>query len=177
VRRWFGREPERRPPPPAGAGGPGRPSPGERNSDDGPALRAALDALVRRVKASSGRLPTGAVVEIRDMCDRLGEVLDRVSAAGTTTGPGSYELVTISAVIRDYLPTSIDAYLALPPAFLDSHRNPEGETPDEELAHQLRIMHQGVDDLAMAIYSGDAQRLSIQGRFLDTKFSSSDLDL
>ena len=86
-------------------------------------------------------------------------------------------MVTLSSVIRDYLPTSIDTYLALPPAFIDSHRNPEGETPAEELAGQLRMLGRGVDELAAAVYSGDAQRLSVQGRFLESKFAASDLDL
>ena len=86
-------------------------------------------------------------------------------------------MVTLAAVIRDYLPTSVDAYLALPPDVLASHRNADGEAPAEELRSQLSIMEKGVTELAQAIYSGDAQRLSIQGRFLDAKFASSDLDL
>jgi hypothetical protein len=164
MKRWFGRDHDHdsRPPPPSGPAGVGD-------------LRPALAALVLRVNASAGRLPTGAVVEIRDIGDRLGELLDHVDRLGA--GVDSYEMVTLAAVIRDYLPTSIDAYLALPPAFLESHRNPEGETPAEELATQLRLMARGVDDLAQAVYSGDAQRLSVQGRFLDAKFASTDLDL
>jgi hypothetical protein len=167
VKRWFGRDrPAARPaaplPPPAGAA----------------ELRTALGELMTRVKASSGHLPTEAVVGIRDIGDRLGQLLDHEErTGGSGSGPGSYELVTVAAVIRDYLPTSIDAYLALPPDFLDSHRSPEGETPAEELSTQLLVMEKGVTELAQAIYSGDAQRLSVQGRFLEAKFSSSDLDL
>jgi hypothetical protein len=169
VRRWFGRD---------------RTAPAGPRSDapappaDAAALRMSLAELIRRVNASSGHLPAGAVVEIRDIGDRLGELLDHEErVAGAGGGADTYEMVTLASVVRDYLPTSVDAYLALPPAFLESHRNPEGETPAEELHSQLRIMEKGVTELAQAIYSGDAQRLSIQGRFLDAKFSSSDLDL
>ena len=166
VKRWFGRDrpaADPRPlPPPADVAG----------------LRHSLNELIRRVNASAGRLPAGAVVDIRDMGDRLGQLLDHEDRMG---GPGAgaetYEMITLASVIRDYLPTSVEAYLALPPEFLASHRNPEGETPAEELRSQLSIMEKGVTELAQAIYSGDAQRLSIQGRFLDAKFSSSDLDL
>ena len=167
VKRWFGRDrpgpTDSRPlPPPA----------------DAATLRTALDELITRVKASSGRLPTAAVVEIRDIGDRLYELLDHEDRlAGAGSGADTYELVTLASVIRDYLPTSIDAYLALPPAFLESHRNAEGESPAEELSTQLRTMEKGVIELAQAIYSGDAQRLSVQGRFLEAKFASSDLDL
>jgi hypothetical protein len=165
VKRWFGRDrpaAETRPsPPPADVAG----------------LRVSLAALIAKVNANAGRLPTGAVVDIRDMGDRLGQLLDHEDRMGSGAGADSYEIITLAAVIRDYLPTSVDAYLALPPDFLASHRNADGEAPAEELRSQLSIMEKGVTELAQAIYSGDAQRLSIQGRFLDAKFSSSDLDL
>jgi hypothetical protein len=163
VKRWFGRgQDDDRPPPPKPA------------VEDVDGLRTALADVIRRVKASSGRLPTGAVVEIRDIGDRLTALLDHEDRAG---GADTYELTTLAAVIRDYLPTSVDAFLALPPEFLRTHRNAEGQTPAEELHAQLLVMEKGVSELAQAIYSGDAQRLSIQGRFLDARFSSSDLDL
>jgi hypothetical protein len=165
VRRWFGRDRD---------APPGSTAPADGTEE----LRQALRALIRRVNASAGHLPAGAVTEIRDIGDRLGELLDHEERlVGSGAGADAYEMVTLAAVIRDYLPTSIDTYLALPPAFLESHRNAEGETPAQELLGQLRLMEKGVTELAQAIYSGDAQRLSIQGRFLDTKFSSSDLDL
>jgi hypothetical protein len=165
IKRWFGRD---RPAPPAGPPPP---------PADAATLRAGLTELITRVKAASGRLPAEAVAEIRDIGDRLGQLLDHEDRVGAGAGADTYELITLAAVIRDYLPTSIDAYLALPPDFLASHRNAEGETPAEELSTQLRIMEKGVTELAQAIYSGDAQRLSVQGRFLEAKFSSSDLDL
>jgi hypothetical protein len=166
VKRWFGRgRDDDRPPPPGSA----RPE-----VEDVAGLRTALAAVIRTVKASSDRLPTGAVVEIRDIGDRLAGLLDHEDRAG---GADTYELATLAAVIRDYLPTSVDAYLALPAGFLQTHRNAEGQTPAEELHTQLLVMEKGVTELAQAIYSGDAQRLSVQGRFLDARFASSDLDL
>ncbi len=87
-------------------------------------------------------------------------------------------LVAASEVtITDYLPTSVDSYLSLPESFLEAHVNDDGQTPAEELLEHLELMAKGVEELATAIYSGDAQRLAVQGRFLDTKFSKSDLDL
>ena len=167
VKRWFGRD---RPPPPDA-----RPLP---PPADAPTLRRELGDLITRINASSGHLPTEAMVRIRDIGDRLVELLAHVERLGDGGGggPGSYELITVAGVISDYLPTSIDAYLALPPDFLVSHRNAEGETPAEELCTQLETMEKGVIELTQAIYSGDAQRLSIQRRFLDSKFASSDLD-
>jgi hypothetical protein len=175
LKRWFGVD-RGTPPPgsgasssgPAGAGPPGEVA----------ELRTALRALIRRVNAAAGRLPMGAVPEVRDVEDLLTEMLDyEERVVGSGAGIDVYEMTTITAVVHDYLPTSIDAYLALPRSFLSSHRNADGETPGEELLSQLRILRKGVADLAQAIYAGDAPRLSAQGRFLDAKFSSSDLDL
>lgn len=138
-------------------------------------LRDALRALVRRVNASAGRLPVGAVPDIRDITDQLDRLLDHAQR-----NPGAvdtYALMTLSATIGDYLPTSIDRFLALPHDFVTTHRNNDGETPEEELLSHLVLLNQGVGELATAIFSGDAQRLESQGRFLDTKFARSDLDL
>ena len=66
--------------------GPGsRPAPPR--ADDVAALRDALQAMVRKVNASSGRLPTGAVVEIRDIGDRLGQLLDHEDRVARRPGP------------------------------------------------------------------------------------------
>lgn len=166
VRRWFGQNE---------APQPARTPPAE---DEVPALREKLRVLVRRVNAAAGRLPVGAVPEVRDIEDQLVELLGHAEQRSRTgSGFDTYAMVTLAATINDYLPTSIESYLALPEAFLASHRNHQGQTPDEELLTQLELMENGVVELARAIYSGDAQRLSAQGRFLDAKFAKSDLDL
>lgn len=143
-----------------------------------PALRDALGGLVRRVNAAAGRLPDGAVPAVRDIEDHLVALLDHADErlqAGVSVD--TLAMVTLAATINDYLPTSIDVYLALPEAFLVEHRNPQGQTAAEELSAQLELLEQGVAELASALYSGDAQRLFAQGRFLDAKFAKTDLDL
>ena len=145
---------------------------------DPASLRDSLASLVRRVNRNAGRLPVGAVPEIREVADRLFELLDHAERV-TATGGGidTYAMTTIASTVTDYLPTSVESFLTLPESFLEAHVNDDGQTPAEELLEHLELMEKGVEDLANAIYSGDAQRLEIQGRFLDTKFSKSDLDL
>lgn len=141
-------------------------------------LRAALAAVVSQVRAESGRLPTGAIPEVRETADQIVELLDYCEAtarAGDTVEP--FAMFTLSAAITDYLPTSIDGYLALPPAFLANHRSPTAQSPAEELVAQLVVLRRGMVELAASVYAGDSQRLTSQRRFLETKFSGSDLDL
>lgn len=140
------------------------------------ALRASLRALVQRVNRAADRLPEGVVPQVREIEDALRELLDHVAAsAGSATS--AQERYTLGATVQDYLPTSVDAYLALPAAFAATHRSPAGRTAGEELLEQLVRLDAAVRDLALAVYSGDAERLSTQGRFLDSRFSTSALDL
>ena len=146
--------------------------------DDIPGLRSSLSLLIVRVKSNGGKLPTEAIPEIREAGDQLFELLefgDTLAASGATID--TYAMFTISAAITDYLPTSIDTYLALPPQFLVSHRNAAVETPAEELVAQVTTLRGGLIELAQSVYAGDSERLSSQRRFLETKFTKSDLDL
>lgn len=144
--------------------------------DEIAALRSALRETVLRTNRAADRLPVGVVPEVRAIEDVLVELLDH-AAATEGSAISAQERFALAATITDYLPTSINAYLALPPAFAAAHHSPAGRGPDEELQEQLILLSAAVRDLALAVYSGDAQRLSNQGRFLDTKFARSDLDL
>lgn len=160
---WFRREPAAAPAPPSAAA-----------EVDG--LRAALRAIVTRVNRAADRLPVGVVPQVRAIEDALRELLDHVAAtAGSKTS--AQEQFTLAATVDDYLPTSLDAFLALPPDFAATHRSATGRTAGEELLDQLVLLESAVRDLALAVYSGDAERLSTQGRFLDSRFATSALDL
>lgn len=145
-------------------------------ADELGALRAALRETVVLVNRSAGRLPEGVVPRVRAIEDVLVELLDHEESTDWTSITAQSRF-SLAATINDYLPTSVTAYLALPAGFVADHRGPTGRTAGEELQEQLRLLDGAVRDLAVAVYSGDAERLSTQGRFLDTKFSRSDLDL
>lgn len=152
------------------------PAPAPAPEDELATFRARLREIVVEVNAAADRLPVGVVPRVRAIEDVLVELLDHEEKTDWTSISAQARF-SIGATISDYLPTSLKAYLALPPGFAESHRTPEGRSPGEELAEQLRLLALAVHELALAVYSGDAERLSTQGRFLDTKFSRSDLDL
>lgn len=155
---------------------PAAPPPAPVPADELGPLRERLRETVVRANRAAGRLPVGVVPQVRAIEDVLVELLDVLAARPTTTG-SAQERYALEATITDYLPTSLETYLALPPAFAQSHRTPEGRTPGEELLEQLVLLEAAVRELALAVYSGDAEHLATQGRFLQTKFSRSDLDL
>lgn len=136
-------------------------------------LEAALVDIVRHVNAKGGVMPEGGVPAVRDVEDELRPLLRYLMANPATEA----EMIGVRAMINDYLPTTVNAYLQLPASFALSHRNRVGRTPAEELLIQLELLAEGAREYATAIYAGDAQRLTNQGRFLETKFARSELDL
>ncbi len=118
-------------------------------------------------------MPEGGVPAVREVEDVLRPLLRYLRANPAT----ETEMIPVRSMVRDYLPTTVDTFLALPPDFAATHRNRLGRTPAEDLLEQLRLLGEGAQEYATAIYAGDAQQLTNQGQFLATKFTRSDLDL
>jgi hypothetical protein len=136
-------------------------------------LERQLTELVRRVNRAGGTMPEGGVPAVREVEDVLRPLLRYLRS----NPPTAEEMIPVRATVTDYLPSTVNAFLALPPDFAVTHRNRMGRTPAEELLEQLRLLAEGAQEYATAIYAGDAQELTNQGRFLATKFTRSDLDL
>jgi hypothetical protein len=136
-------------------------------------LQNSLREVVRIANRNGGRLPDGAVPAVREIEDVLRPLLAHVAKRGADVE----ELHNLEAIVTEYLPGALDHYLDLPEDYALTNRGPSGSTPAEELLNQLRLLVDGAKDLQRAVYDHDAQKLSVQGRFLDAKFRRSDLDL
>lgn len=161
----------------AGPDPPPDPAPAPAPAPSGPAspqrLAAELEAIVGRVNRAGGRMPEGAVVAVRETEDLLRPLLGYLQVNPATEA----EMIQVRAIVQDYLPTSVDTFLALPVGFAASHRNRQGRTPAEELLDQLVLLIDATAECATAVYAGDAQALTNQGRFLRDRFQRSELDL
>ena len=82
----------------------------------------------------------------------------------------------VRGIVDDYLPTTVNAYLAVEAQLHDVPRA-SGDTPTESLLAQLAALQQSASSTLAATRSHDADALLTQGAFLRTKFSRSDLDL
>ncbi|MEU8194124.1 hypothetical protein AB0C10_10120 [Microbispora amethystogenes] len=135
------------------------------------ALRADLDALVAKVTTT--RFPEDVVVKVGDLAGILREVLARAEAL--TSAPD--HLHVVSQAVRDYLPTSLEAYANLPRSYALTRRGARERSAHEELMAQLGLLESGLSAVAEAVYQGDEQALRDQGRFLRDRFGGSSLDL
>lgn len=159
--------------PPAPGAPPEPPAAGPQHDDDDPAtLRLDLALVNRYVNQNSGRLPGESVVTARRITDLLREVIDTSEIRPLDV----YAVISIKGMVRDYLPTTLRAFLALDEAQLNLPR-PSGRTPVQSLAEQLEALLEAAASLLSATQAQDADALLSQGSFLRTKFSGSDLGL
>lgn len=145
----------------------------EPEPDDSPAqLTAKLAEVVSFVNRSAGRLPPESVVAARMVTDTVREVIDTAENGALDIHAG----LSAKAILHDYLPTTLHAYLAIDPELVDRPAA-NGRTPNESLLEQLSSLLTGAEDILAAARSRDADALVSQGSFLRTKFTGSDLDL
>ncbi|ROS23014.1 hypothetical protein [Cellulomonas sp. PhB150] len=144
----------------------------EPDEDSPAALQAAVDELVRYVNARAGALPPAALVNARMLTDTLTEVVDSAAVRPLDV----YAVISVRGVVGDYLPTTLRGYLALEPEARDVPRS-DGHSPTQSLMMQIDALQTSVAATLVATREQDADALMTQGRFLQTKFHRSDLDL
>jgi len=126
-------------------------------------IRRSLD---HAYQMTHGRLPADAqskVARIRQ------EVLALLPHAAEFP-PGSADLYVLQRMALDYLPTTIEAYLALPPSYAAERVIQEGKTPLQVMKDQLDVLDAKMDEIAEAVHQRDSDRLLANGIFLDDRF-------
>lgn len=133
-------------------------------------VRSALDRLVRRVES---RASPEIVGKVRGIQQEILGVLPVVAQFP----PGSEDLFVIQRTATDYLPSALDAYLALPPEYAATRHVQDGKTPKQVLLEQLELIDSKMDEVADAVHQRDTDRLLASGRFLEERFGKGDLSL
>ncbi|HZP30805.1 MAG TPA: hypothetical protein VFC99_17790 [Acidimicrobiia bacterium] len=132
---------------------------------DADAVRRSLDAVRVRVR---GRVPVAIGARVRSIVVTVTDVLPQVQSLP----PGSRARYTIAKTATDYLPSAVDAYLALPRRYAEQEAVAGGRTPAALLCDQLDLLAAEVARIADAIRRADADRLVTNGRFLADRFGS-----
>jgi hypothetical protein len=86
--------------------------------------------------------------------------------------PFSKDLYIVQQTASDYLPRTIDAYLALPPDATDRPIATTGKTPHQELKAQLDLLDAKLDDIAQDLERQDVDRMLANRRFLEDRFGT-----
>lgn len=131
-------------------------------------MGAAVDKLRASVRRSGSHLPPLLFSQLRQLGDLLREAVADISIRGCSTE----QRVLLNAMICNYIPAPLQAYLSLPPAHHD-----EESRATFMLAEQLATLRETLDDLLNQIRIGAVEELSTHGRFLADKFAGQDAAL
>jgi hypothetical protein len=133
-------------------------------------VSVALERLMRRVDSRASPDVAGKVREIQQ------EILGVLPLAAQFP-PGSEDLFVIQRTATDYLPSALDAYLALPADYAISRPLRDGKTPKQVLLDQLQLIDSKMDEVVDAVHQRDTDRLLASGRFLEERFGKGDLSV
>ena len=129
-------------------------------------LKTSLTVLASK---SIAKLPKEAADILGHIRDLVRELLDYSVAELPLEQAHSIE-----GVVRNYLPTTLNSYFRLPPMYARMHVLKDGKTAEGLLIEQLRLLESGLKKMLDNVASNDAQALLANGRFLDSRFNTSD---
>lgn len=128
----------------------------------------ALDALRADVRRAGGQLPT----LISSQLNQITDVLRLVITAVDEEDGSAEQQYLLNAVVTDYLPTPLAAFLAL-----GEEDRTDGAEPTLQFASQLVLLEETIRDLLNQVRIGAVAELSTHGRFLADKFTGPELTL
>lgn len=127
---------------------------------------ATLTWVASLAKNNRLRLPSNAYVTFQRTCQLLDAVVETERREPSRDARFEYEL---DALVRDYLPGVLRGYLAIPPDMVET-RQPNGRTPNEELAEQLQLLSGQAQALHTSRHSRTPAQLTTTGNFLREKY-------
>ena len=139
------------------------PTPSEA-SDEPRAIRRALPQVSAM---TSGRLPVAYQAKVDEILRRIDGLLKHADRFPM----GSEDLYVVKQTAVDYLPTTLNAYLALPPGYgyVPVGRNQKPAL--HVLWEQLCLLERKLDDIERGIHRRHADQLLANGRFLEQRLA------
>jgi len=130
---------------------------------DAERIRRALDGTIDMAR---GRLPADVMARLAEIRARVLELLPQA----TDLPGGAQDLFVLQRTARDYLPTTLRMYLALPPDYATTRVLQDGKTSLDVLRDQLELLDGQMAEIADAVHKRDSDQLLAQGRFLEERF-------
>lgn len=127
-------------------------------------FRKQLEALQTR---AVGRLDDEALAKIETIKQSL---LAALASLLQTVDEADPNLYNVRQIALEYLPATVDKYLALPQGLAASEPVAQGKTAQTVLHEQLDVLDMSLTKMLNSLYRQDAQGLLVQGHFLRDKF-------
>jgi hypothetical protein len=126
-----------------------------------------LDNLIAKVQK---HLSKEARKHLENLQRTLTELLPRLAEGTVFSSEGH----SVEKTVRDYLPTTLENYLRLPPAFAHMHVLKDGKTAQALLIEQLALLDQQMQAILVDVLREDTGALAANGAFLEQKFKPYD---
>ena len=136
-------------------------------ADPGDEPRAIRRSLPQVSAMTSGRLPVAYQAKVDEILRRT----DGLLKYADTFPIGSEDLYVVKQTALDYLPTTINAYLALPPGYGFAPVGTEAKPALHVLWEQLCLLESKLDDIEAGINRRHADGLLANGRFLQDRLA------
>ncbi|MCC6177683.1 MAG: hypothetical protein IT305_20470 [Chloroflexi bacterium] len=108
-------------------------------------------------------------IDVQVKVEQIRHKADVLLAHADRFPPFSHDLHLVRQTVADYLPRTVEAYLALP-GDDDPVIPSAGKTALEELRGQLQLLDTKLDDITQNLQRGDLDRLLANRRFLEERF-------
>ena len=143
-----------------------RPMPPPRRSYPSPIAPAPTPPTPRPQPPARAELPIDVQVKVEQIRRKVEVLLGYASRFP----PFSKDLFLVQQTASEYLPRTIDAYLALPTEDGDRILISTGKTALQELKDQLELLDSKLNDIAEDLQRQDVDRLLANRRFLEERF-------
>jgi hypothetical protein len=121
----------------------------------------------------AGRLP----VDVQMKAEQISRKAESLMQYADRFPTGSQDLYVLQRTKAEYLPNTLDAYLALPPGYAHAAVSPDGKTALQALWEQLNLLDSKLDEIAYSLNRHNLDRLVANGRFLEERFGRQESEL
>lgn len=117
-------------------------------------------------RATTGKVRPEVSQRVQQISDTIMQLLPRAA----DLGPGSEQMHILVRTATDYLPATLEPYLALPRMYAEHKVLSDGKTATQILCDQLDVMYERLSQISDAVAAADGDKLLANGRFLAEKF-------
>jgi len=136
-----------------------------------PAPLRGREKLVQRQNGPRASHKADLPIDLQVKVEQIRRKVDVLLGYADRFPPFSQDLYLVRQTASEYLPRTVNAFLALPADAVDRPlASGTGGTAREELRSQLNLLDAKLDEIAQDLQRQDADRLLANRRFLESRF-------
>ena len=129
------------------------------------AISRVLKQILERIQ---GRVEPDVFNSVKSIATAITDALPRLTTGDPQLNGARF---TVRQMATDYLPSTLQSYLKLPPGYRRVHSVGGGKTAHDVLQEQLGLLDGKMQEILVSVNENDTQALLANGRFLKEKFA------